>query len=79
VSRVLALLSTHPAQLLKLAGRGTLTPGAHADLILCNPTAHWTYAAAQSLSKSKNSPFDQAPMLGRIHATLVGGRVVYRH
>jgi dihydroorotase len=72
-------MSSHPAQLLKLAGRGTLAAGAHADLVLFNPTATWTYAAAQSLSKSKNSPFDQAPMLGRIHATLVGGRVVHRH
>ena len=79
LSRVLALMSSHPAQLLKLAGRGTLAPGAHADLVLVNPTATWTYDAAQSLSKSKNSPFDQAPMLGRIHATLIGGRIVHRH
>src|ERR1700722_2010495 len=78
LSRVLALLSTKPAQLLKLAGRGTLAVGAQADLILFNPTAPWTYAAAESLSKSKNSPFDQAPMLGQIHATLCSGRIVYR-
>ncbi|HWZ51946.1 MAG TPA: dihydroorotase [Granulicella sp.] len=78
LARVLALLSSHPAQLLKLDGRGTLTPGAHADLVLFDPAAEWTYAAAQSLSKSKNSPFDLAPMLGRIHATLCAGRVVHR-
>src|ERR1700722_4726401 len=78
LSRVLSLLSAQPAALLGLKGRGTLTVGAQADLILFNPTAPWTYAAAESLSKSKNSPFDQAPMLGQIHATLCSGRIVYR-
>ena len=78
LSRVLALMSTQPARLIRLADRGVVTPGAYADLILFHPTAEWTFQAAGSLSKSKNTPFDQTRMQGRIHATLSEGRVVYR-
>jgi dihydroorotase len=76
--RVLALMSTQPAGLLQLKDRGTLRPGSHADLVLFSPDAEWTFAAAQSLSKSKNTPFDNSPMLGRIHATISEGQIVYR-
>jgi dihydroorotase len=78
LARVLTLMSSNPASVLELEGRGTLAVGSHADLILFDPAAEWNFAAAQSLSKSKNTPFEQAPMLGRIHATVVNGRVVYR-
>jgi len=78
LARVIALMSTQPAALLKLADRGTLKVGAYADLVLFDAGAEWRYAAARSLSKSKNSPFDGAAMLGQIHATLSAGRLVYR-
>jgi dihydroorotase len=78
VARVIALMSMQPAALLKLADRGTLMVGAYADLVLFDAGAEWRYAAARSLSKSKNSPFDGAAMLGQIHATLSAGRLVFR-
>jgi dihydroorotase len=78
VKRVLALMSSNPARVIKLEDRGTLALGSHADLILFDPAAEWSFAAAQSLSKSKNTPFDQSLMLGRIHATICEGRIVYR-
>ena len=78
LARVLQLMTSNPAAIIGLKGRGTLTVGAHADLILFNPAAEWTYNAAASLSNSKNSPFDQSPMLGQIHTTISAGRIVYR-
>ncbi|WP_213807068.1 dihydroorotase [Granulicella sp. dw_53] len=78
ISRVLQLMSTNPAQLIQLKDRGNLTVGSYADLILFHPTAEWTFQAAASLSKSKNTPFDQTPMLGQIKATLSEGRIVHR-
>ncbi|NYF78936.1 dihydroorotase [Granulicella arctica] len=78
LARILALMSTNPAQIIHLKDRGNLTIGSHADLILFSPTAEWTYSAQASLSKSKNSPFDGTPMLGQIHATLSEGRIVHR-
>jgi dihydroorotase len=77
LTRVLQLMSHNPAKLIQLEDRGTLKIGSHADLILFHPTAEWTYNAAASLSKSKNSPFDQTPMLGRIHTTISEGRIVH--
>ena len=78
LSRIIALLSTQSAAILKLSNRGSLKIGAYADLILFSPETAWTFTAAESLSKSKNTPFDRSPMLGRIHSTISEGKVVYR-
>jgi dihydroorotase len=78
LARVIALMSTNPAQLVKLRQAGSLGVRNWADIVLFDPTAEWTYSATASLSKSKNSPFDGAPMLGRVKATLVAGKIVFR-
>jgi dihydroorotase len=79
VARVVALMSNNPAVLIHLKDRGNLSVGSHADLVLFDPASEWDFSAAKSLSKSKNTPFDQFPLLGRIHATICGGRIVHRH
>ena len=78
LARVIALMSTHPASMLKLKDRGTLQVGSHADIVLLDPASEWAFVAAKSLSRSKNTPFDQSSMLGQIHATICDGRIVYR-
>jgi dihydroorotase len=78
LSRILALMSQHPASIIRQRHRGTLRVGSHADVVLFDATSEWNFAARASRSKSKNTPFDGAPMLGRVHATLCEGRVVYR-
>lgn len=78
LSRIIALLSANPAKVLHLEDRGTLRTGSAADLVLFDPAAQWTFSASESKSKSKNTPFDGAPMLGRVRATVSGGGVVYR-
>jgi dihydroorotase len=75
---VLALLTSRPAQALGLAGRGTLTTGSPADLVLFDPSAKWTFRTTDSRSKSKNTPFDGTEMQGRVHATISEGRVTFR-
>ena len=79
LARIISLMSTTPAALISLKDRGTLAVGKYADLVLFNPTTDWTFAASQSLSKSKNTPFDQSAMLGRIQATISEGNVVFLH
>jgi dihydroorotase len=78
LSRVMALMSEQPARVIKLKHRGDLRVGSFADVVLFDPGAEWNFAAKDSRSKSKNTPFDGAPMLGRVHATVCEGRVVYR-
>ena len=78
LGRVLALMSAAPAGLVGLSQAGRLTEGAWGDVLVFNPANEWPYRAAESRSKSKNSPFDGAPMLGKVAATIVAGKVAHR-
>lgn len=75
--RIIELLSSNPAKIFNLSGRGTLVKGAHADVTLFDPKKKWTFDASQSLSKSRNTPFDGWSFTGRAVATIVGGKVMY--
>jgi dihydroorotase len=78
ISRVIALMSAQPAGIVSLEGRGTLSVGSFADVVVFDPVAEWSFEAKRSRSKSRNSPFDGAGMVGRVVATICEGRVVYR-
>ena len=77
MGRVLSLMSAQPAALLGLKGRGTLTVGSFADVVVFDPKAEWTYRATASKSKAKNTPFDGWTMQGRVHWTISEGRIAY--
>jgi dihydroorotase len=77
LGRVLSLLSAQPAALLNLKGRGTLTVGSFADVVVFDPKAEWTYSARETKSKSRNTPFDGWTMRGKIRWTISEGRVAY--
>jgi dihydroorotase len=77
LGRVLSLMSAQPAALLGMKGRGTLTVGSFADVLVFDPKAEWTFRAAESKSKSRNTPFDGWTMQGKIRWTISEGRVAY--
>ena len=77
ISRLMNLMSAQPAEIVSLDGRGTLKVGSVADVVVFDPAAEWKYDVAKTFSKSRNTPFDGAPMLGRVSFTLSEGRVVY--
>ncbi len=79
LERLVEMCSANPAKILGLAGRGTLKPGSIADVTIIDPQKVWTYRNADSRSKSRNSPFDGWQFTGRAVATIVGGKIVYRH
>ena len=78
LSRVIALMSARPAEVIRLKERGTLRVGSYADVVVFDAAAEWNFAVSESRSKSRNTPFDGAAMLGRVRATVCEGRVVYR-
>jgi dihydroorotase len=78
LKRIVELLSTGPARVMGLQLRGSLARGAHADVTVFDAAKKWTYHAAASHSKSKNSPFDGWQLQGRVMATVVGGVIKYR-
>jgi len=77
LAAVIALLSNRPAQALGLKGRGSLAVGATADVVVFDPAEKWTFHAADSRSKSKNTPFDGWEMQGRVRCTISEGRAVF--
>jgi len=74
--QVVERMSAAPAALLGLQDRGTLAPGARADLALVDPDAVWT-PQAPYLSLSRNTPFSSRRLKGRVVKTLSAGRVVH--
>ncbi|OYX13985.1 MAG: dihydroorotase [Rhizobiales bacterium 32-66-8] len=75
---LLRALSTRPAELLGLR-TGNLRPGAPADVIVLDPDMPWLLDPAELKSRSRNTPFDEARMTGRVLRTIVAGRTVYEY
>lgn len=76
--RMVEMFSTNPARIFRLEGRGNLQKGAIADVTIIDPSLEWTFRAAESKSKSKNSPFDGWKFQGAAAATIVAGKIVFR-
>jgi dihydroorotase len=74
--KLLAAMTCNPARILGL-NRGRLAVGLPADLVLFDPNRPAIIDAEKLHSKSKNSPFDQRKVQGRIERTIVSGRCVY--
>lgn len=73
VPKLIELLSVNPARLLGVAG-GTLAVGSPADITILAPDVTTTIRAAESKSKSRNTPFDGWTLKGAVAATIVDGR-----
>lgn len=70
-------MSTAPARIFDLPG-GSLAVGSPADIVILDPDEQWTYDATDGFSKSRNSPWDGQTLTGRVVATIVAGRLVFR-
>jgi dihydroorotase len=71
-------LTLNPANLLGLPS-GRLEKDAPADLILVDIGQPWVVDKALLKSRSKNSPFDESKMQGRVLQTMVAGKTVYQY
>lgn len=76
--RMIEMFSTNPAKIFGLKERGTLRPGAIADVTILDPYLRWTYRVSETRSKSKNSPFDGWSFRGGVVITIVNGKIVYQ-
>src|SRR5262245_43248383 len=75
---LLGAMTVHPAKLLGLPS-GRLAKGAPADMILVDLDQPWVADKSQMRARSKNSPFDESRMQGRVLLTMVAGDVVYEY
>src|SRR6185312_15651415 len=72
---MIAKYTVNPARLLNL-NKGTLSNGADADMTIFDADAEWIFRAAESASKSKNTPFDGWKLKGKVMATIVAGKTI---
>ncbi len=70
-------MSLNPAKRLGLPS-GRMAKGAPADLVLFDPDLPFVLDRFKLNSKSKNTPFDGRQMQGKVLATYVAGKAVYR-
>jgi dihydroorotase len=75
---LLRAMTSNPAQLLGLPS-GRIAKGAPADLILVDLGQPWVVDKAEIKARSKNSPFDESKMQGRVLLTMVAGKAVYQY
>ena len=76
LKRLVELFTTGPARVLGIERK--IAAGQPADLTIFSTDHPWTYRAAESPSKSRNTPFDGRSFRGAPMATIVAGRVVFK-
>lgn len=77
VATLVEKMSCAPARIFRLAG-GTLRRGNIADVTVFDPEAEWTVEPSRFRSKGRNTPYAGRRLKGRIHLTIVDGRIIYR-
>lgn len=73
---LIALLTCKAAAVLNLP-KGTLAPGADADIVLIDTEQEWLADPKQWQSRSSNSPWNNTTLKGRARATYVAGKLVW--
>jgi len=74
--QAVAALTRGPAAALGIE-RGTLSPGAAADICLFDPNEHWILDDTSMQSRGHNTPFKGRALKGRVRYTLLGGTIVF--
>ena len=78
VSDMVRLMSAKPAEILHMENeRGSLKPGALADVVIFDPARQWTVDPEQFRSKGRNTPYAGKVLLGKTVTTICDGKVVY--
>ena len=79
LERLVALVSTNAARIFGLFPRkGTLLPGADADLVIFDPDREWTVTADRLRYRHPQTPYLDWRLTGWVERVLVRGRTVYR-
>lgn len=77
LERAVAALTVEPARIVGLK-KGTLAPGADADIVVVDPEAVWVVDPARFRSKGRNTPFAGWKMKGQVVLTILNGRIVFQ-
>ncbi len=76
---VVRMMSTNPARIFGLYPlKGSLQPGADADLAIVDLDAEWTLSVDDLLYKNKHSAYVGCTFKGKVMQTFVRGKLVYK-
>lgn len=81
LQKAVQLIAGNPARIFGLAGRkGTIAPGADADLCLYDPAPATTFTHEMMFSQARDVDklYENMQFQGRVVTTIAGGRVIYR-
>jgi len=76
LARLVELFTSGPARVLGIERK--IAEGQTTDVTIFSTDHSWTFRAADSPSKSRNTPFDGRTFRGAPMATIVAGRIVYK-
>ncbi len=75
--KLFKLISFNPAKILQIPG-GVLEVGANADLVVFDKDIPFVLDRFTLLSKSKNTPYDERKLQGKVNLTFVNGELVFQ-
>jgi dihydroorotase len=78
LARMVELLTSGPARVLGTQAKGTLEPGADADIVLWDASSTWIIDATAFRSKSRNTPFNGWAVQGKAVRTIVAGETKHK-
>ncbi|MCX6743789.1 MAG: dihydroorotase, partial [Candidatus Parcubacteria bacterium] len=75
---IIRKMTSNPAKILGLTGKGTLHPGSAADITVIDPYLRKKVEADKFQSLSRNCPWDGKRLQGWTVMTIVGGRILMK-
>lgn len=77
INQLIEKMSANPARILKI-NAGTLKHGACGDIVIFDPEEQWTVDTDKLHGKSKNTPFKNMTLKGKVKYTVKDGEIVYK-
>lgn len=74
--KMIEKFTKNPAEILRRKDLGHLSVGNNADVIIIDPNVKYKVNIENFVSKSKNSPFNNREVTGKVLYTLVGGKII---
>lgn len=74
--KMIEKFTKNPAEILRRKDLGHLSVGNNADVIIIDPNVKYKVNTENFASKSKNSPFNNREVTGKVLYTLVGGKII---
>jgi len=77
LDRIAALIATTPARRFRIAGKGSITTGNDADLVVVDPNHSFTLGADDLQQRHKISPYVGATFRGTLRRTMRRGETIF--